>query len=293
MDVLESGGLELEERSVICGNALEESRGIEVELATDHIISRTMQMLLDGCDADHLCGFLRSCSKDFVSIAMDRSGSHVAETALNSLANHLQDEDFYNLIKDTLSLICQVVFRCLFLYLLPSFCFMSTLFQIGSLTLVSLCFCLLTGIILSFFSCQAVARELVSVMCNCHGSHVIRSLLCLCKGVPLNSEFHAAKSSTVLSQRLNLKAGKDHESEAPIIHQGFPDLLVFLVTEMLKCSERDTAALQVDQYSSLVLQACSKSLLVKLSELLVILIFLLSSYSHHPSVLFFWILELV
>lgn len=221
MDVLESGGLELEERSVICGNALEESRGIEVELATDHIISRTMQMLLDGCDADHLCGFLRSCSKDFVRIAMDRSGSHVAETALNSLANHLQDEDFYNLIKDTLSLIC-----------------------------------------------QAVARELVSVMCNCHGSHVIRSLLCLCKGVPLNSEFHAAKSSTVLSQRLNLKAGKDHESEAPIIHQGFPDLLVFLVTEMLKCSERDTAALQVDQYSSLVLQTALKLLAGQEQELL-------------------------
>uniref|UniRef100_A0A803KQU6 Uncharacterized protein n=2 Tax=Chenopodium quinoa TaxID=63459 RepID=A0A803KQU6_CHEQI len=220
-NVLESGEVELEERSVVCGNALEESRGKEMELATDHIISHTMQTLLDGCDADHLCGFLRSCAKDFGRIAIDRCGSHVAETALNSLSSHLQDEDFYNLIKDTLTLLC-----------------------------------------------QEIVRKPVVVMCNCHGSHVIRSLLCLCKGVPLDSEFHSAKSSTVLSRRLNLYSDKEHKNETLIVHQGFPDLLEFVVSEMLKCNPTDIAALQVDQYSSLVLQTALKLLAGQEQELL-------------------------
>lgn len=220
-NVLENGEVELEERPVICGNALEESRGKEVELVTDHIISHTMQTLLDGCDADHLCGFLRSCAKDFGRIAVDRCGSHVAETALNSLSSHLQDEDFYNLIKDTLSLIC-----------------------------------------------EAIVRKPVDVMCNCHGSHVVRSLLCLCKGVPLDSEFHSAKSSTVLSKRLNLTADREKKNETSIVHQGFPDLLEFLVSGILKCSATDIAALQVDQYSSLVLQTALKLLAGQEQELL-------------------------
>ncbi|XP_056685054.1 pumilio homolog 23 isoform X2 [Spinacia oleracea] len=220
-NVLESGEVELEERSVVCGNALEESRGKEMELATDHIISHTMQTLLDGCDADHLCSFLRSCAKDFGRIAIDRCGSHVAETALNSLSKHLQDEDFYNLIKDTLTLIC-----------------------------------------------QEIVRKPVVVMCNCHGSHVIRSLLCLCKGVPLDSEFHSAKPSTALSRRLNLSSDKELKNETPIVHQGFPDLLKFLVSEMLKCNATDIAALQVDQFSSLVLQTALKLLAGQEQDLL-------------------------
>lgn len=73
----------------ICGNALEETRGKEVELATDYIISHTLQILLEACSVDHLCSFLRSCTKDFSHIAMDKSGSHVAESARKSLAMHL------------------------------------------------------------------------------------------------------------------------------------------------------------------------------------------------------------
>ncbi|KAL0341784.1 UNVERIFIED_CONTAM: Pumilio23 [Sesamum calycinum] len=42
-NVIEGAEIDLEERSVICGNALEEARGKEVELATDYIISHTMQ----------------------------------------------------------------------------------------------------------------------------------------------------------------------------------------------------------------------------------------------------------
>lgn len=212
-NVIESGEVDLEERSIICGNALEESRGKEVELSTDYIISHTMQILLDGCDTDHLCGFLRSCTKNFARISTDRCGSHVAETALSSLFRHLDNEDFYSLIKDTLTLIC-----------------------------------------------QAIVCKPVDVMCNCHGSHVLRSLLCLCKGVPLDSEFHTAKSSSVLAQRLNLKAEGERNNHFPTVHQGFPDLLQFLVSEMLKCSRMEMATLQVDQYSSLVLQTALKLL---------------------------------
>lgn len=99
----------MEERAVICGNALEETRGKEFELATDYIISHTLQMLLEGCDIDHLCDFLRSCAKDFPFIATDQSGSHVAETAIRSLAMHLQDNDVYSVVEDTLTMICKVL----------------------------------------------------------------------------------------------------------------------------------------------------------------------------------------
>lgn len=108
-NVIEGTEIELEERTVICGNALEETRGKEVELATDYIISHTLQTLLEGCTVDNLCGFLRSCANNFSHIAMDRSGSHVAETALKSLALHLQeDNETHSLIEETLSTLCQV-----------------------------------------------------------------------------------------------------------------------------------------------------------------------------------------
>lgn len=98
----------MEERAVICGNALEEARGKELELATDYIISHTLQSLLENCDVDHLCSFLQSCTNDFPFIAMDRSGSHVAETAIWSLAKHLEDKEVYSVIEDTLTMLCKV-----------------------------------------------------------------------------------------------------------------------------------------------------------------------------------------
>lgn len=107
-NVIEGHEVDMEERSIICGNALEEARGKELELATDYILSHTLQALLEGCDVDHLCRFLQSCSKDFPYIAMDRSGSHVAETALKSLSLHLQDKESYALVKDTLATLCKV-----------------------------------------------------------------------------------------------------------------------------------------------------------------------------------------
>ncbi|XP_074268283.1 pumilio homolog 23 isoform X2 [Silene latifolia] len=212
-NVLESGEIDTDERSIICINALEETTGKEVELANDFVISHIIQVLLEGCGADHLCGFLRSSAKNFAQIATDSCGSHVAETALKSLATHLFDESFYDLIKDTLTLIC-----------------------------------------------QAIVQDPVNVMCNCHGSHVLRSLLCLCKGVPLDSEFHTSKSSTALAKRLNLRTERERNNETTNVHEGFPDLLEFLVVEMLKCSRTDIGFLQTDQYSSLVLQTALKVL---------------------------------
>ncbi|KAI3455681.1 hypothetical protein Pfo_012344 [Paulownia fortunei] len=220
-NVIEGTEVDLEERSVICGNALEEARGKEIELATDYIISHTMQTLLDGCSVDHLCAFLQSCAKRFSHVSMDRSGSHVAETALKSLARHLADDENLSLIEETLSALC-----------------------------------------------QAIVVNPVDIMCNCYGSHVLRRLLCLCKGVPIDSvEFHITKPSVVLAERLNLRSSQldGHESQQ---NQPFPDQLKFLISEMLNPLRADMAILQVNQYSSLVLQTALKLLAGQEEELL-------------------------
>lgn len=111
-NLFEGTAVDFDDRSVICGNALEETMGKELELATDYFISPTLQTLLEGCDIDHLCGFLQSCAKEFSHIAMDKSGSHVVETALRSLAVHIQDEGAYSVIGSTLNKICQVTSIC-------------------------------------------------------------------------------------------------------------------------------------------------------------------------------------
>ncbi|XP_008462236.2 pumilio homolog 23 [Cucumis melo] len=208
-NLLESDNVDFEERSVICGNALEEAVGKEFELATDYIISHTMQSLLEGCNVEALCNFLHSCANQFPFIAMDRSGSHVAETAIKSLAMHLQDEDVYPLVEDTLTAICK----------------------------------------------EIVANSL-DVMCNCQGSHVLRSLLHLCKGVPPES-----------SERLNVKAPRFNGDHGFHIQRGFPDLLKSLISGMLKGARKDVRIVQVDQYGSLVIQTILKLLVGQDEEL--------------------------
>ena len=77
-------------------------------------------------------------------------------------------------------------------------------------------------------------------MTNYHGSHVLRSLLCLCKGVPLDSsDFHSKKSSAVLAQRLNLKPSWSDGSGFHGTQMGLPDMLMFLVAEILKAARKD------------------------------------------------------
>lgn len=228
-NAIEGTEIEPEERSVICGNALEETRGKEAELATDYIISHTLQTLLEGCSLDHLCNFLQSCAKSFSHIAADRSGSHVVETALKSLSFHLQDNENHSMIEQAMNKIC-----------------------------------------------KAIVVNPVDIMCNCHGSHVLRSLLCLFKGVPLE-EFHSTKSSVGLAERLNLKAPHAKDKGPLQSLQVFPSLLKKFVSEMLNAASEDIPKLQVNQYSSLVLQTALKLLAGNEQELLHLIRVLLGS----------------
>ncbi|VFQ86134.1 unnamed protein product [Cuscuta campestris] len=218
-NVIESKEIDLEERSIICGNALEETRGKEAELATDYVISHTLQILLEGCSLDYLCGFLQSCAEKFSYIATDRSGSHVTETALKSLSVHLQESEELSFIKDTLLKLC-----------------------------------------------EAIIINPVDVMCNCYGSHVLRSLLCLLNGMPLERS-HGTKSATILAERMNFKVpGSDENMSYP--SRGFPDLLKYLVSEMLNATRENISNLSMDQHCSLVLQMVLKSLVGNMPELL-------------------------
>ncbi|KAM3375054.1 hypothetical protein P3S68_013768 [Capsicum galapagoense] len=230
-NAIEGTEIELEERYVICGNALEETRGKEAELATDYIISHTLQTLLEGCSLDHLCSFLKSCAKNFCHFAADRSGSHVVETALKSVSFHLQDNENHSLIEKALKKIC-----------------------------------------------KAIVVNPVDIMCSCHGSHVLRSLLCLFNRVPLE-EFHSTKSSAGLAEHLNLKAphAKDNGSMQSL--KIFPSLLKKFISEMLNAASEDILKLQVNQYSSLVLQTALKLLAGSEQELLHLIQVLLGSRS--------------
>jgi nucleolar protein 9 len=209
-NLFENEGVELEERSMICANALEETKGKEFEIATDYILSHILETILQGCDVDNLCSFLHSSVKQFPFISMDRSGSHVAQTAINSLAYHLQhDDDVRPLVEEALTVIC-----------------------------------------------KSIAANSVDVMCNCHGSHVLRTLLCLCKGVPLDkSGFYLSKSTTALAERLNFKhlSSNIHHDD---FQSGFPNLLNLLVSEMFNHATKYIKSLQLDQFSSLVFQVC-------------------------------------
>lgn len=110
---------------------------------------------------------------------------------------------------------------------------------------------------MAFCSLQVIVSNPVDMMSNCYGSHVLRSLLCLCGGVPLDSpEFHGVKPSTILAERLNLRENREVGNDSVQHQQGFPSSLKVLVSEMLKCTREDIKTLLVDQYSSLVLQAC-------------------------------------
>lgn len=221
--LFESNEVDLEDRPSICANALEETRGREVELATDMIISHTLQTLLEGCDVEQLCGFLQNSAEEFPSIAVDKFGSHVAETALKSLAVHLQDDGSYSMIEDTLN-------------------------KIG----------------------KVVVHEAVAVMCSQYGSHVLRSLLCLCKGVPLSTleEFHGKKPHALLAERLRNRSQQSSGHDPNIFQCGFTGIFKFLVREMLDRAKDEITSLRVNNYSSFVLQATLKLLVGDEQELL-------------------------
>ncbi|RRT70667.1 hypothetical protein B296_00007637 [Ensete ventricosum] len=80
-------------------------------------------------------------------------------------------------------------------------------------------------------------------MCSRYGSHVFRSLLCLCKGVPLDSseEFHVSKPQATLAERLNGRPAQSGGSNSKNFQYGFPDIFKFLAA--LKLSVGDDQAL--------------------------------------------------
>lgn len=85
--------------------------------------------------------------------------------------------------------------------------------------------------------------------------------------MPLDSsDFHSKKSSAVLAQQLNLKPSWSDRSGFHGTQMGFPDMLKFLLAEILKAARKDIEILQFDQYGSLVLQTALK-LLVGYEEL--------------------------
>ncbi|TVT97843.1 hypothetical protein EJB05_56886 [Eragrostis curvula] len=205
--------IDLDERSAICANALEETKGKELELVTDAVISHILQTLIEGCELEQLCTFLRNCIDSFHVIAMDKSGSHVAEAALKSLATHLEDETSRSMIEDILSRLCKVV-----------------------------------------------AADATNVMSSCYGSHVLRTLLCLCKGVPLESlqNFHTTKRSAVLAERLSCGLNQSGGHDPHKFENGFSDLFKSFVRQMLQNAKSDITSLCVDKNSSLVLQTALK-----------------------------------
>ncbi|KAM0920979.1 hypothetical protein ACQ4PT_007197 [Festuca glaucescens] len=205
--------IDLEDRSTICANALEETKGKELELVTDGVISHTLQILVEGCELEPLCMFLRNCIQSFPVIAMDKFGSHVAEAALKSLATHLEDETSRVIVEEILNKICKVI-----------------------------------------------AADATNVMCSCYGSHVLRTLLCLCKGVPLDSlkDFHTTKRSAVLAERLSCGSSRSGDQNPANFEHGFSDMFKTFVRQMLQKAENGVSTLLTEKNSSLVLQTVLK-----------------------------------
>ncbi|KAF3776392.1 Pumilio-like protein 23 [Nymphaea thermarum] len=213
--LLEGSEMDFEQISVICSNALEETRGKELQLASDKILSRVVERLLENSSLGELCGFLRSCAPHFPDIAVDQAGSHVAETALKSLSNFLHDEDCYSAVEHTLAKVCQEV--------------------------------------------AAVSGH---IMLSSYGSHVFRSLLCLCKGTNLNDseKIHVLKHTSSLAERLSVKSVRLAGNYPTQDRQGFPELFKCLIGGILEYARDNIADLQVSSYSSLVLQTMLKLL---------------------------------
>ncbi|XP_049934410.1 pumilio homolog 23 isoform X2 [Nymphaea colorata] len=213
--LLEGSEMDFEQISAICSNALEETRGKELQLASDKILSRVVERLLENSSLGELCGFLRSCAPHFPDIAVDQAGSHVAETALKSLSNFLHDEDCYSAVEHTLAKVCQEV--------------------------------------------AAVSGR---IMLSSYGSHVFRSLLCVCKGTKLDDseKIHVLKRTSSLAERLSVKSVRLAGNYLTQDRQGFPELFKCLIGGILGYARDNIADLQVSSYSSLVLQTMLKLL---------------------------------
>lgn len=102
---------------------------------------------------------------------------------------------------------------------------------------------------------QIVVECSAVLMCSSYGSHVLRTLLCLCKGVPLDSveQYHKTSSLSTLAERLNSGLFQEKEDRTGESQDSFPHLLKFLIREMLKKVD-DVSSLPLNQSGSLILQ---------------------------------------
>jgi nucleolar protein 9 len=93
-------------------------------------------------------------------------------------------------------------------------------------------------------------------MSSCYGSHVLRTLLCLCKGVPLDSlqNFHTTKRSAVLAERLSCGSNQSCAHDPQKFENGFLHVFKSFIRQMLHSAKSDIQTLCVDKNSSLVLQ---------------------------------------
>ncbi|KAE8789156.1 Pumilio-like protein 23 [Hordeum vulgare] len=108
--------------------------------------------------------------------------------------------------------------------------------------------------------CKVIAADATNVMCSCYGSHVLRTLLCLCKGVPLDSlqDFHMTKRSAVLAERLSGGSSRPGDQNLTSFEHGFPDMFRTFVRQMLQNAKNDISTLLTEKNSSLVLQTVLK-----------------------------------
>jgi nucleolar protein 9 len=118
---------------------------------------------------------------------------------------------------------------------------------------------------------QVIAADATNVVSSCHGSHVLRTLLCLCKGVPLDSlqNFHTTKRSAVLAERLNCGSNQLGARDSQKFENGFVDVFKSFVRQILHSAKSDIPTLCVDKNSSLVLQVsiiflCSTSIILSI-----------------------------
>lgn len=218
--LLENSSTDAEERVILCSNALEESRGKELQLACDKVFSRLFENLILSCEKDQLCSFLSRCINIFPFITVDQSGSHVAEAMLRSLALARQDCDAkgesHTIIEQVLTMLC-----------------------------------------------EKIAENPVDVMCNQYGSHVLRSLLCLCHGTLFESQdkFHSGNITSTLADRLSglsSQLPKRKLDKTPL--RAFPKLLKLIASKILECSRDNIALIRVDTFGSIVLQTILKLL---------------------------------
>jgi hypothetical protein len=103
---------------------------------------------------------------------------------------------------------------------------------------------------------QVIAADATNVMSSCYGSHVLRTLLCLCKGVPLDSlqNFHTTKRSAVLAERLSSGSNQSCAHDPQKFENGFLHVFKSFVSQMLHSAKSDIQTLCADKNSSLVLQ---------------------------------------